>query len=393
MNLLSLVERFGREETANFPELDSKRCLHYRDRLDPCTVCADLCPVEAISFAESSKLPRIDPELCRHCMACLPACPTGAFTADDAVPDLVRCAELLHSEQLEVMCIHHPDLNRGPGDAAVRVRGCLAGLGSGAYLTLAARGVPAVSIRVDACNHCPWGNLQTSVGAQVARAEAVLNLWDNPTAFSLVRDTEATWQERPVYRAESPPFTRRALAQMAREPEGEHVISGKQPFHERLRTLGSLQHLPPLTESTLTGTLPAEAGFAIVYVDDACSACGTCGRACPAGALAVEVTDDWFRLTLASQACLACDVCAHLCPEEAIVVDHEPIIAGIFGETHLFLLHEGEARRCARCNAPFAPRQPDDKHCEICDFRRKNRLGTKVPPGIAQRALRRNNAR
>lgn len=390
MNLLSLVEKLGQDEAAVIPAVDAKRCLHYVDRLNPCTACADLCPAGAITLAEPDKMPNLDPEACQHCLACLPACPTGVYSAEDAVPDLVRCAGRLHYSVLEVACIHHPDIERGPGEAAVRVQGCLAGVGSGAYLALAARGVPSVVVRTDVCGQCPWGTLEANVSVQVARAEAILNLWDNPMVITVAGDKEATWQERPIYRAESPPFTRRALAQMAREEEGERIISGKNPFHERLRSVHGVQALPPLEEGVLERALPAEAGFAMVYVGDACSACGTCERACPTGAIEVDVTDDWFRLTFAPQACLACDMCARLCPEEAITIEHAPMVTSIFGEAKLFLLYEGEARRCLRCNAPFAPRKAGDQYCEICDFRRQNRFGTKPPPrsvgvGRAQR--------
>ena len=386
MNLLSLVEQFGQDEAAVIPAVDAKRCLHYVDRLHPCTACADLCPAGAITLSEPDKTPVLDPEACEHCLACLPGCPTGVYGAEDAVPDLVRCAGRLHCDVLEVVCIHHLDSACGPGDAAVRVQGCLAGVGGGAYLALAAGGVPAVVVRTDSCAECPWGTLETNVRAHVARAEALLNLWDSPLAITVVGEKEATWQERPLYLAESPPVSRRALAQMAREAEGAKITSSRNPFHERLRSVRGIEALPPLEEGAREGTLPAEAGFAMVYVDAACSACGTCERACPTGAIEMEVTDDWFRLTFAPQACLVCDVCARLCPEEAISVDHEPVVGSIFGEARLLLLCEGEARRCMRCNAPFAPRETGDRYCEICEFRRSNRFGTQPPPHGVGRA-------
>jgi Fe-S-cluster-containing hydrogenase component 2 len=128
---------------------------------------------------QTGKPLRLETDLCASCLTCLPLCPTGAFSANDAVPDLLNCAAHVESRSLELICQMHPRADTGIAVEAVgvRLRGCLARLGSGTYLALAAVGVEHIAVRLDACAECPWASLGRRVEKQAQEAKLLLEGW------------------------------------------------------------------------------------------------------------------------------------------------------------------------------------------------------------------------
>ncbi|MEP7356513.1 MAG: 4Fe-4S binding protein, partial [Anaerolineales bacterium] len=121
MNILSAAERLA-AVNRSVVHLDSARCLYASDRFATCTACQDLCPSNAI---EGTKLPTLNEEACVGCLACLPACPVGAFSADDAVADLLTSAARSENHSFELICEKHPRPEAGIDDQTLglRVRG------------------------------------------------------------------------------------------------------------------------------------------------------------------------------------------------------------------------------------------------------------------------------
>jgi NAD-dependent dihydropyrimidine dehydrogenase PreA subunit len=228
---------------------------------------------------------------------------------------------------------------------------------------------------------------------QIAQAQAWLSTWGRPETVKLVREADQDWAARPVYKASMPPISRRDLLRglKRRNPVKDplSVAEGNQPFRERLRLLLALQQWPiPTGINETDRILPEVAGFSLLTVDDRCSACGTCTRACPVGALELKTGDGHFRLNFAPKACVGCDICAHLCPEQAIAVNHTPRIGEVFGEDEILQLHTGRFSKCERCHSPFVPADPASKLCSLCEFRRQNPFGARTPPALLWRQQR-----
>ncbi|MCB9420033.1 MAG: 4Fe-4S binding protein [Ardenticatenaceae bacterium] len=387
MNLLALAERWG-EALATKPfGFAADRCLHAADKFATCTACYDICPASAI---QPGKPPAFDVESCQLCRACLPVCPVGAFTADDEVPALLNCAERIGAKTVEVVCSLNANVDTGPAAAAVRVRGCLAGLGVGAYLGLVGQGLEKVVVRLDACADCPWSQLRSQVESQIQQAQGLLALWERAETLACVDVVAGDFAKRPFWNATSPPMSRRSFfswRENEKKPAAASpsaVDADPNPFHQRLHLLRAVKQMPAATSSE-----QAMSGFALLAVNDDCTACGVCARVCPTGALQMETAKSSYQLTFSPQICIACDVCSHVCAPNTITLTHDPTFEQVFGTAVDQIVQQGELAKCSKCHAPFAAKAGTDL-CPVCEFRRQNPFGSAMPPGLALHQTKKN---
>jgi ferredoxin len=387
VSLFSAAERLAAIDRSTVI-FDQSRCLHSPDKFSECKACFEICPVGAIT---TGKPPVLNTEQCQTCLACLPACPAGAYSADDAVPALLNCTGRLENSIMELVCEKHPAAEKGfqPEAVGLRVRGCLAGLGTGAYMILAALGIELVILRTEACGSCEWGALRSRIESQVAQAQRLLSPWDKAQTVKCLPVLENP-VDRPLWQADNPPLSRRDLFRLAarqgqvaiaRSIEKGHTNSERQPGRERLRMLGAMAHLPHIPEdpSSLAGM-----GFACLSVSEACTACGVCGHACPTGALCFEHSEDRssYTLTFSARKCIGCEICVHVCAPQALSLNDEPAFAQVFDEEKV-TLQAGDLVRCDRCRTPFAAHQGGNL-CPLCEYRRKHPFGSNLPPGAKQ---------
>lgn len=392
MDFASVAERMaGLDRTT--VTFNALRCLYATDRFSTCHACQGVCPVAAIIPAEQpGHPPALDAAACATCLACLPVCPTGAFTADDAVAPLLECAARVEASPLELVCQRHPAAEGGLSaeGAAIRVRGCLAGLGVGALVALVAMGAEAIALRADACDHCEWSALLPQTERQVAAAQQLLAPLGQAHKLTLLLEAPAAPAARPVLEADNPPLSRRDLFRlMARR--GQVVLAramnetggatGPHPARERQRLLKALAALP--APEALPAT-PAGPGFALVQVSETCSACGACVRACPTGALEFERSEPpSYRLLFHAARCTGCEACQHVCAPAALTFDHQPSYAAVFGPAAPAVLSVGRLVRCTSCNTWMAAAS-GQKYCPTCTIRRAHPFGPRPMPGRAK---------
>ncbi len=384
MNLLALAERLGEVMGSATVSFAPDRCLHALDKFSTCTACQNICPVGAIQFEPP---PALSSDECQQCRACLPVCPVGAYAADDEAEALLNCARHLGVKSFEVLCALNPNFELGDPQAAaaVRIRGCLAGLGVGAYLGLVNQGFAKIMVRLDACANCPWSSLQSQIEAQISKAQQILAAWNLGETLVCVQPKMSDLIKRPFWQAASPPVSRRGLFRgqdraKDSEPkrEGEDVDKSN-PFGERLRLLRAFMKLPaPEFDDFILKDLD----FALITVNEECTACGVCSRACPTGALQMALDKDSFQLLFTPQACINCQICSHLCTPNALTISPVFRYDQIFSSSADQILQEGNVTRCAKCNMPFASRVAATL-CPACAFRQQNRFGAAIPPGLA----------
>lgn len=387
MSFLSAAERIAAIDRSEVV-LDDQRCLHSHDQFSACESCFEVCPVGAI---QPGKPPALDANKCQACLACLPACPVGAYSADDAVQSLLTCVARLETKTVELVCAVHgaADIGNSPDATGIRVRGCLAGLGVGTYLALAAMGLERIILRLDACAGCPWVSLQDEIQTQVDQASQWLARWEKSALLDCTQ-TLGERVERPLWDAKNPPLSRRDLFRLAahqgqvamvramsQEPAGHN----RHPGRDRLRLNNALAHLP---EPTMLLDASIETGdFVMLSVSEKCYACSICARACPTGALKFQMTDEktHYWLYFNARACIGCEACIHVCAPDAIEIDRAPTFTQIFGESERRALREGELSKCVQCKTLFAAGSGQDL-CPVCTYRRKNPFGSMMPPGV-----------
>ncbi|MEJ2708176.1 MAG: 4Fe-4S dicluster domain-containing protein [Anaerolineales bacterium] len=393
MDLIKVVDGLAADRPGRV-ELKSERCLTSLDRFSDCSACVNACPTQAL---QAAKPPLLDVEKCVGCLACLPACPVDAFEAQDAVASLLSCGARVAPRPLDLLCEVHPDPRTAkPGsELGILLRGCLAGLGAGAYLGLAALGIERVQVRMDACAACPLGALQAEISAQVNTAGEILAAWGRSEMLEKVAALPAEDRhERPLWRAENPPISRRDLLRMTfmqgqsaegRDLAAEEPLSGKQPPRDRRRLLRAVERLQSNQPGRSATPLPLAASFAMVRIADNCDACGACARACPTGALRYETQDDArYRLLFHAQACLACGLCLAACAPGAINIERKLTFGEVFGEPTWKVLSQDELVRCSRCGVLFPARQAS-RVCTLCQYREKNPFEKVLPPGVKAR--------
>lgn len=388
MNLFKLVNQLAAETDWEF-FFDESVCLHSLDKFSACEACFGICPAGAIW---PEKPPEFDQEACQHCRACLAVCPFGAYTYSgiDAVQALLNLLEQQKVATCDLFCQLNPNLDAScPGsEAGIRVPGCLAGMGTGGYLAVLSRGVKKAFVRTDACVGCPWGDLVSQIEQQVDQAQQWLAIWGRADDLVYPEPNLVEAREQwPVWNAGSPPRSRRDLFRLPKDNGEQEAdiglgeIHGHHLFRERLRVVKAVQQLSSQGAESMTETSLDGLSFAMLSVSEACTACGTCARACPTGALEFEITSDSYVLTLTPEACLGCDLCKHVCAPGAISLNHAPTFGEIFGTQSDILLQEGALTHCERCHAAFAAK-PGQRLCPVCEFRHKNPFGTTLPPGL-----------
>ncbi len=151
----------------------------------------------------------LDAEKCGTCLACLTVCPVGAYSADDAVTSLLNSIAHLEGDQVELLCAKNEQADKGTeaSSTGIQVRGCLAGLGTGTYLALAALGLEHVILRTEACSACEWVNLRPEIKSQVDRAEHFLAAWDKAAVLTCVSTLENAVDRPLVERGQPSAFT------------------------------------------------------------------------------------------------------------------------------------------------------------------------------------------
>ncbi len=322
-------------------ELFPGRCLWARHRGAACTHCVDACPAGALVLADKEIV--FDVEQCVGCGVCLVTCPVEAFeTTAWSERNLVRAVEPLpHGASVEIVCRQHPAPQlTAEGASTVQVNACLGALSPGLWFELALS--HRITVRLEACAECPYAGASRVVEQAVALAAEWQVSCERPVTLSVRKDAVASAQRRPqpVYRAEEIRRSRRELlfsfARSAGPPaqalaclptafqteEDARRAPPHQPawlrrlaaLYARVAARGASQGAPPAREPSPCFA----ANWPALQVSAACTACGSCARYCPSGALSTGRSGDVFEHRFVPGVCISCGLCALVCQPDAI---------------------------------------------------------------------------
>ncbi|MCW5851542.1 MAG: 4Fe-4S binding protein [Anaerolineae bacterium] len=392
MNLLGIADRLA----ASPPPLrvQTERCVHALNSASTCDLCVRACAFDALRLSPTITL---DENRCTACGACLHVCPVDAIRGDDGVAKLLNLAPRFEAAQsVELACARHPRPEQGPAgsELVLRAAGCLAALGPSTYASLHALGFQRIVVRLDACAGCPLGAARPQIEARLTSARSLLDSVEPATRLETIDASATDWTARPVYAVNNPPVSRRSLfrlfaaeaprvAARALLPVEEATSETTQPPRERRRLLNALQRLTPAPPPEGEGAgvrAVSHLPFIHLQASDACNACGACARVCPTSAMRLRLTNEaTFRLSFQPAACTDCGLCLDLCEPGAL--SREPVadLASIVSQASL-TLREGEVHICEKCGARFAG-APGATLCPLCDFRRRNPFGSRLPRG------------
>ena len=389
MDLISAAEKLSSGD--HFPvDFAATSCLHSLNKLASCEACFAVCPTSAI---QSGKPPSLDPQSCVACRACLQACPVGAFSGEDQVKHLLasaaRAIEKHNVKQIDVLCQRHTSPARGPAGSqlGLRLQGCLAQLGVGAYLGLAVLGVEKVTVRLEDCLQCPLGMLKDRIGEQTDQAITFLKSCAQSSVINVQEtSSEQNLQDRPGWNADSPLLSRAELLrpsalliQAKYEPlisPDASGVSKQQLSLDRYRQIFAVKELvkgeQPAPEDPMISM-----NYVRAVVNDACTGCNVCSQACPTRALKRTVIEEKeFKLGFFPLKCVDCKGCVELCPEDAITLER-PVPVGYLLEGE-WVVYQGSLVKCQRCGTLFSPKA-EEKLCPTCQYRRDNPFGSRWP--------------
>ncbi len=297
------------------PDLDGSRCINLRHlQAGQCTVCADICPMAAVTLEPA---PQFDTSVCLACDACTAACPTSALRGKRSPLEILRDARQSAKEgHVSLAC-------RAVGtgnDAATRIP-CISALTAEFYVGLALGGVNHITIFSAECADCSLQSSLSQAQAAASRAEYLLS------RLGLHLDVEQQ-VGRPPVNAAAPSaslsrrefFTRFVKQQTSSDSEKLQAWADVVGWRHALLLTNLLQSYVA-TEGI---TLPVQEGqWGSITVDERCIGCQMCATFCPTGALVAtgEESEETITLWFCAARCTACGLCKKVCFKRAVTIN------------------------------------------------------------------------
>lgn len=342
-----------------YPRAHPARCTRYRFRYSECDSCAAACPHEALSLNEEGF--ELSQERCRNCGLCASACPTGALQAEN-LPwrDWLELSRA--DNRLTIAC--------APSDReAPAIAPCLGALDPVTFAALLARGTRVELLGHDHCADCAHGATGAEALAQVLDAVAQLR-----AAAPGVRWGEVVLADAAAAAVKTQPQRRqffrrlfgRGIDQLQhpdqdQAPVPARAIRAAAPFLPSRRDLLQALLVNGVGEGAALPAHPALPAGAPVIDAAACTACESCGRVCPTGALVAGETATAWVLRLNPPRCVGCGVCMESCHRGALRLAETVTAAAAVHNLHVV-----PRRRCERCGRLYVTPAAGDG-CPSCD--------------------------
>lgn len=283
------------------PDFQAQHCLSVHG--SACTICADICPHQAITIKRTVQ---IDPIDCTGCGLCVTACPSFALGASAPAPIEVslRCSQVT-GESTSVLC-----LSRLQASDLVRI---------------AAKGQP-VTLAHGACGDCSIGSAKVpqQLEVQIQRARELLASHQREFQVNVVEtdrlDVEQNRREvsrRELFSGGWQELRRSSgalLAPLEKLAENDEPLPDRRALPaEHVRRVRAIALADPSPDTQVPLRLPE--------VLDGCILCPACTRACPTNAIKRVFDGDaagGARIELEADRCTGCNACVSACPVDVV---------------------------------------------------------------------------
>jgi Fe-S-cluster-containing hydrogenase component 2 len=305
-------------------ETGSSSCLVRLHSHSECRRCQEVCPADAISRNEDRTM-RVDQSACIGCGLCLSVCPTGVFSVVglDVKSLLDNIAAHVADGTVTLRCASTSPAGSTP-DSALELP-CIGILDEDLIMTLAAKGVRALDLRVGNCEAC---TLHARKLIDTTLAE-VHKRWPNRLHVEIQQvpsDLDADFSaalDGLIGPAQPATYDRRdflrGIVNRARDLASEPVSPPKAQWGSR--------PLPTRISARREALLAAirdddPVAFPLTTIGESCDGCqdahSLCDRFCPTGALRRIDSAAGSEFVFLPEVCADCGQCAFVCPQNAI---------------------------------------------------------------------------
>ena len=336
-----------------------------------CTLCSEICPVDAISHEPDTS---IDLSKCIECGICGPACPNEAislsFYSDKATNNQIIRASIKEDSRLTIGCNGvkglYLDVPQETGDESLVVP-CLGCVHE--TTVLLSKLSPLKNIHITPCNEkCSnvkgresWGKIQKRFDI----LGDALNLHSSEGFVNELRAESNRVNSRRgflnvVGRSLQSTLFQASVGRFMAKNETTNVSVNTNYRREILVELSSKLGINP---KEVTGT---DMQIGAPEIDEKCTVCGICAHFCPTRALGKTQTADYEEIDISPALCTGCGVCVHVCPEKAIGLC-ETVNLGEFSIKRKKLLRK-KLMTCTECKTKFLD-DGESVMCQSCQKR------------------------
>jgi ferredoxin len=377
---MSIVERITTAVLDRTVIIQQALCTRFLTPKSSCTLCADLCPVEAITFSEAG--PDVGPS-CLSCGVCHSACPTGAMgLSQDDDTSLIEDLDVAEGkETFGISCL------RGDGKADLRVS-CLGRL-TEFLLLQPLHHNPDVRLEImqPTCDECPMNRAMARFENLLSRVRHLHKLAgaEQETVFI----TRIPLQPLTRNNAARENGSRREFLQALRNkttvvmtaalPQGQKKAGSLVPAyreqkpenHKRTNLLASLRTLTEKSQNQPLYIPSSESLIADISFNYHCTACGVCAAVCPTGALKLTKNTETISISFHAGSCVGCGICAAVCRSSAIESGETVLLNTMLNQNDVNVFTTTR-RECRICRLDFTG-QDVGGVCPLCVHRSQRR--------------------
>ncbi len=344
-------------------QIELGSCVRASSKYSDCTLCADACPVNAITYHDN--ILSLE-DACIDCGGCIGVCPTEAISLND-FNTLDFIFNFLKSDEKLISCKKNIP--------------CLATLSVENLISLALLSEEENILDIGHCQSCDikeplfeliQNNIQeanqflTNIGSDKQLSSQEIAYHDSPTPqeegnrrdflkrFSL----KGAIESKVVFEQELEAIDKRGTLDTSTTAKmREKSLPNKRKLlYMALKRVKDQPHFTSIPHEELSFISQKS-------IDESCDNCSFCYRICPTGALSSDTRGS--KIDFDALACVKCRLCHDVCQSDSLHL--EPFETASIFEPKVDELIRFNLRRCEECGVYFSYFN-DEKLCHRCNI-------------------------